>query len=241
MPHHQAHRGRHPDDAALFAPSCLPTLREAARDLAYLVTRGYTERAALKLVGDRFQLARRQRMALLRVVCSDNSLDCRRAHEVPPGRCAGRMLAVDGYNVLIAVESALSGGMLFRGRDGCIRDIASIHGSYRRVAETLPALQLLGQTLSAVHPAAVTLYFDAPVSNSGRLAALAFDEAKRHGWTWRVEAVHNPDRALIDGDAVAVTSDGIVLDHVEHWLNPMPHILQRIDPPPGVVDLWEQE
>ena len=46
-------------------------------------------------------------------------------------------------NVLITLESALGGGVLLRCRDGCLRDMASLHGTYRIVDETDPALDAL--------------------------------------------------------------------------------------------------
>ena len=45
-------------------------------------------------------------------------------------------LLIDGYNVLTTVESALAHGLLLIGRDGCMRDLASMHGSWRKVDET---------------------------------------------------------------------------------------------------------
>src|SRR5688500_10446127 len=53
MPDHRSHRGPHPEDAGLFAPAVHPTLRSAVADLSWLLTRGYADPSALKLVGDR--------------------------------------------------------------------------------------------------------------------------------------------------------------------------------------------
>jgi len=40
--------------------------------------------------------------------------------------------------------------VILAARDGAYRDMASMHGSYRKVAETLPALELLGRTIAAL-------------------------------------------------------------------------------------------
>ena len=45
---------------------------------------------------------------------------------------------------MTTIEAALSGGVILAARDGAYRDMASMHGTYRKVAETLPALELLG-------------------------------------------------------------------------------------------------
>ena len=62
----------------------------------------------------------------------------------------GAALWLDGYNVLTTIEAALAGGVILAARDGTYRDMASMHGSYRKVAETLPALELLGRTIAAL-------------------------------------------------------------------------------------------
>ncbi|MCX5769957.1 MAG: DUF434 domain-containing protein [Candidatus Hydrogenedentes bacterium] len=203
-------------------------LRKAVADLSYLLTRGYSDAAALKLVGDHYQLHARHRIALSRAACSDDAVARRKAHEVAAQDSRGRRLLIDGYNVLISVESALSGGILIRGRDGCIRDIAGIHGSYRKVVETLPALKLIGETLSGLGAAGCTWYLDAPVSNSGSLASLMREEAGQRGWPWTVEVEQNPDRILELSPEIVVTSDSIILDRAQHWLNLIPLVIAQL-------------
>ncbi len=56
---------------------------------------------------------------------------------------------VDAFNLITTVEAALAGGVLIKGRDGCLRDMASMHGSYRKVAETIPALHCIGEVMAA--------------------------------------------------------------------------------------------
>ncbi len=128
----------------------LPRLREALADFSMLLTKGYADKSSLKLVGDRFSLTQRQRLALMRAACSDQQLQSRLARQVPVGKLAGRPIAIDGYNLLITIEAALSGGLIFKGRDGCFRDLASIHGTYRKVEETIPAIQLIGDFLAQI-------------------------------------------------------------------------------------------
>ena len=69
--------------------------------------------------------------------------------EVERSALRNRPLWLDGYNVLTTVEAALGGGVILIARDGAYRDMASMHGSYRKVAETLPALKILGKLLEA--------------------------------------------------------------------------------------------
>lgn len=236
MPQRQRHRGKHPQDARLFGAKELHLLRDATADLSYLLTRGYSDAAALKLVGDHYQLHARQRAALSRAACSDQAMERRKARQVGPAEMRGRRVLIDGYNLLITAETALSGGVLIIGRDGCVRDIAGLHGSYRKVEETLPALRLAGETLAESGVAEAVWYLDAPVSNSGRLAELIRAEGERNGWPWSAEVAPDPDRILEHSGEVVVTSDSVVLDRVERWFNLLALILPKLDNP-EVVDL----
>ena len=71
MPDKRSHRGPHPDDAKLFAPEKIAHLRNAVEDFSLLLTKGYADKGALKLVGDKFSLTQRQRLAVMRSACSD--------------------------------------------------------------------------------------------------------------------------------------------------------------------------
>jgi hypothetical protein len=242
--HEDRHRGRHPGDDRLFGPDEQPALRTAVAELSWLLTRGYADASALKLVGDRHNLSSRQRQAVGRCACSDPARDVRIAHRRTRDDLAGQRLAVDGFNALIIVESALSHGLVLRGRDGALRDMASVHGSYRQVAETSFALGMLGRHLhgppgAAPHgPIAVDWYLDRPVANSGRLRAILQEMAELRGWPWTVELVQNPDAVLVDrhrADIVA-TSDAWILDHCERWFDLPASLLTTPAPPPLASD-----
>ena len=237
MGQRQNHRGKHPQDAKLFDAKWVPVLWKAVTDLSYLLTRGYAEKAARKLVGDHYQLSVRQRRAMTRAACSDASLAHRKAHLAAAEELAGRCLVIDGYNLLISVESALSRGILLRGRDGCIRDMASLHGSYRKVHETLPAVHLMGELLHKLGAAEVRWYFDAPVSNSAKLKTLLRGEAEKYGWNWHVELDHNVDRLLAASSEVVVTGDSWILDRVERWGNLMDLVVDALGLGASVIDI----
>ena len=223
----------------MFAAKWIPALRQAVADLSLLRTRGYSEKSALKLVGDRYQLNVRQRRAVLGASCDDDSLNYRSARLVPADALAGQTLGIDGYNLLITVESTLSNGVLLKGRDGAIRDLASIHRSYRRVEETYPAIHLIGNTLRELAVGRANWYFDAPISNSGKLKAMFYEEAEKSGWNWHIELVPNPDNTLAESDSVVITSDGWILDRAGRWTNLAEEILAKLNPRPRVIHLAE--
>ncbi|HMY74358.1 MAG TPA: DUF434 domain-containing protein [Blastocatellia bacterium] len=206
------HRGAHPEDEKLFAAKSLPALRQAVADLSWLLNRAYAPAASLKLVGDRFALKDRQRLAVARAACTDEQLRHRQSGALPLENVHGQTLLIDGFNLLITLEAALSGGVLIACRDGCIRDLSSVHGTYRSVAETERALLLVGETLAQVQPQTVTWLLDQPVSNSGRLAARIRELAAAGNWPWTVEVVMNPDKVLRETDQIIITSDSNILD-----------------------------
>ena len=237
MPDKRRHRGPNPQDAAAFAPDRWPDLRQAVADLSWLLGRGYAEKSALKLVGDRFSLTERQRMGVMRCACSDQALARRLAHQVPPEAIRGLGLLLDGYYVLTTVEASLAGGIILQGRDGCYRDLASMHGSFRKVNETAPALELVGRHLAELQAAAATWYLDRPVSNSGRLKTLIRQLADTRGWDWHVELVNSPDAVLIESPLIAASADSVVLDRCARWFNLARGVVQRHLPDTPVVAL----
>ncbi len=219
MSDRRRHRGKHPKDAELFAESILPDLKQAVEDYCYLLSRGYAEKAARKLCGDRYNLRTRQRIAVERTGCADADMRSRKAKCAGPRTLCGVPVMIDGYNLLITIESALSGGVLLRGRDGAIRDLASIHGSYRKVEETIPALHLIMKTLSEYSPGQVTFMLDSPVSNSGRLKVLILEQSAAHPLSVQVELLINPDQALAESPHPVISSDSWILDRCSSWIN----------------------
>ncbi len=224
MPDRRQHRGPHPEDSRLFAPEMWSVLRSAVADLCWLLDRGYAGASSLKLVGDRYALTQRQRVAVGRCSCSQAASAGRRTREVEVSQLSNRVVAIDGYNVLTTVEAALAGGVLIVGRDGVLRDMASVHGSFHKVAETLPAIELLGELLVRCGVAECLWYLDSPVSNSGRLKTLLRETAEARGWPWHIELVASPDRVLKDAGRdpaapLVATSDSAILDACGPWVD----------------------
>ncbi len=241
MPDTRSHRGPHPEDDRLFAPVVRPRLVEAVADLCWLLSRGYATPSALKLVGDRYALAARQRVAVARCACSEAERARRLAHQVDGRQVRGGRVWLDGYNVLTTIEAALGGGVVLGARDGAYRDMASMHGSYRKVAETRPALELLGRRLGELGAAQCRWYLDRSVSNSGRLKQVIEEEAASGGWRWEVELVPDPDPILSQAQEIIATADSVILDRCQSWLNLARETIAAYLPEVDVVRLWEPQ
>ncbi len=149
MPQGKVGRGPHPADLELFDACQVPVLQAATAHLSWLFSHGYAVPSSLKLVGDRFKLVSRQRTAVVRAACSDQSRAARRSRVISSEQLSGVDLEIDALNLLITVEAALAGGVVLVGRDGAYRDMASVHGSYRQVRQTCAAITIVGEFLSA--------------------------------------------------------------------------------------------
>jgi hypothetical protein len=237
VPDRRVHRGPHPEDARLFTDGVGPLLCQSTTDLRWLLSRGYAPKSALKLVGDRYGLVARQRTAVGRCACSDLQADDRRERRISSRQVRGQTLWLDGYNVLVSVEAALSGGLIIVGCDGAYRDMASMHGSYRKVSETRPALELIGRTLAALEAGPCRWYLDSPVSNSGRLMKIIREVAAQAGWDWDVELVPNPDTILSQTEHLIVTADSAVLDLCGGWFDLAKETIGREVPQAWILNL----
>jgi hypothetical protein len=219
-------RGPDPDDARLFSDAARPTLTRACAELHWLLDRGYPLLASIALVGNRHGLEARPREALRRVACTEAERVARAAKRVAWEAVTGRAVEVDGFNLLITLETAFGGGTVIAGRDGATRDLAGMRGSYRIVEATGEALDAIGRAVAEARPAGLRVWLDAPVSNSGRLRGLWVERAA--GWPCPVELVLVPDAdAAMAGAALAVSCDARVIDGAQAWCDLIGDVLTR--------------
>lgn len=237
MAHDQTQRGAHPEDASLFSSAQLGKLRAALHDYCWLLSHGYAVPSSLKLVGDRFRLTDRQRLVLMRSACTDAQRVRRQLTLRDKSQVTGNDLYVDGFNILITIESALAGGTLFVGQDGCYRDLASVHGTYRQVQTTRDAIQLIGETLVLLQIRNTIWFLDKPVSNSGRLRQTLIDIASARTWNWRIELSPSPDAELKKVTETVASTDSVILDSAEAWLHLNQHVIELHIPTATVIDL----
>ncbi|MFK7799160.1 MAG: DUF434 domain-containing protein [Aureispira sp.] len=233
------HRGKHANDDKNFADKWKPVFKEAAQDLSYLLGRAYGEKSALALVGNRYRLNKRQQRALHLMTCPAPKIATRRAKQIKPSDLKGKKVWIDGYNVLIGMEVALSGAYLFVGQDGCYRDIASVHGTYKKVEETKPALELLEQSLRQLEVAEVQWYFDRPVSNSGRLKVLLYELAKQKNAPWNIDLVFNPDKVLIEQNGLTMSADSWIVDEVDACFDLVKYTVHKYRIPATIWNLFD--
>ncbi|MBX6422510.1 DUF434 domain-containing protein [Thermosulfurimonas sp. F29] len=202
-------------------------LIRAARDFAWLLDRGYPERAALKLVGDRYDLNTGERELVLRGTVPREVARCRREKRVRPGELVGASVAVDGYNVLATLAHALRRRPLVLARDGFVRD-AERAGPRLCLSPELPRLEaLLLGFLRRYRPAFLGFYLDAPVSGSGELAArLRRSLLEPLGIPGEVLALRDAETRVLEA-AVVCTADGALVDRARRVFDLAGHLIVR--------------
>ncbi|SHM32129.1 DUF434 domain-containing protein [Flavobacterium chilense] len=120
-------RGKEASDDTLFGTEKIQLkLKGAVTDLTYFLTRGYGEKATLALVGNRYRLNSRQQQAVRGMSASQSQIEDRKSKEIQSQDLEGKEIAIDGFNVLILLESILSNAYVFKGQDGFIRDLSSL-------------------------------------------------------------------------------------------------------------------
>lgn len=211
-------RGYVPDDDRNFSLQALLTMRTASKHICYLINEGYDLKSASTFVGNHFLLSERQRLAIVRSVATEEKLRERK------GKCreitdlGGQTVWIDGFNEIITLEVMFSRSPLFRCMDSCIRDLAALRGTYRIVSETDRAIHMMLHILSVAGTKKAVILLDEPVSNSGRLKTRIAEIGEEYPLRLDIQIRRDVDKALYGKDLV-VTSDSIVLDHCDSWIN----------------------
>jgi len=206
------------DDAEFYQEKGLGRLRLASKHVRYLINEGYDLKSATRFSGNHFLLSERQRLAIMRSLCTDEQQKRRKANELAPGSLAGRNVFIDGFNTIITLEIAACGSLLLESRDGCIRDLAGLRGTYRMIPETAAAVDYIFSRLTELGAAGISFYLDEPVSNSGRLKSLIAQTGERYHVFLDIQVISDVDRTLMAAENV-ITTDSVILDHCRSWFN----------------------
>lgn len=213
----EVRRGYQPEDERAFTGEQLMLLSKAAVEMKYLLNRGYQTKNVSTFIGNHYMFSQRQRLALARTVSSEADLHMRKGKQVS-NYMEATEVHIDGFNVIITLEVALSGSPIFLCMDDTIRDLAGLRGTYRIIDKTEQAIRLIYQWLESYHIEEATFYLDAPVSNSGRLASLIREIAIEYQVKISVEVVNEVD-SLLETKENVITTDAIILNKCTSWIN----------------------
>lgn len=221
-----------------FTGSALLRLNAAREELKWLLDRGYSVDTAATFVGNHHSLTARQRNAMKRSTARENDLKLRLGKIAYPSEIKGKDILIDGFNIIITLETALSGSLLLLCSDGVLRDLAGLRGTYHLIPQTDTAVSLLLEALVGLEAASATIFLESQVSNSGRLRARILELSSTFPIKVDVLLVDDADKAL-EGRERIITGDSILLDSCVSWVNAVADIVINKVPEPFIADLSE--
>ncbi len=200
-------------------------LKDASYDLRFLLNRGYKKSVALNLVANKYLLDKGGRNYLVRKVYSDDKSRNRSSKIVDIGNIFNKTIFIDGYNVLISVETICNQeyDSLIMGDDGVLRDLKAVFGNYKINSKTENALNKIINILSRYNPACIQFFYDSPVSKSGELAKITQSKLQIHKLKGSAVTIKNVDYELVKlskkYSGIVATSDGPIIDKVRNVLD----------------------
>lgn len=231
-------RGFEESDKRFFSAKEVTRLKKAKEEIEYLIDRDYKLDSVITFVSNRYQFSNRQRECLKRVVCTSISKSLRKEKRLPIENINQQIIHIDGFNLIITIEVALSKGTLIMGSDGNIRDLAGLRGTYKVIDKTIKALELIGRCLDDNNCKKAIFYLDTPVSNSGSLKYEILESSKSWNTEVEVNLVNNADMILEKLDNV-VSSDAVIIDKSRSYFNLSREIIEKNIDEKNLIDLNE--
>jgi hypothetical protein len=184
-------------------------LEDPIHDLRFLLNRGYNKDPAIKIVADKYRLTKKQRNFLLRAVFSKEEAKEHKKKIIK--NVSGKELFVDGYNVLITVESHLKKKEIFVSDDGFVRDVSATFGKYRITKTTPKAIGMILGEIKKMGPGKVTFIFDLQVSFSGELCKMFKEKMKGLEIKGTAKTAKNTDYVIANSRGIVCTSDRAII------------------------------
>ena len=131
----------------------------------------------------------------------------------------GKNLAIDGYNVLITVESHLKKKEIFVSDDGFVRDVSATFGKYKITRTTPKAIDMTLEEIKKMRPKSVTFVFDSQVSHSGELAGMFREKMKEAGIGGTAKTAKNTDYIIAGSKGIVCTSDRAIIKKAKRVLD----------------------
>lgn len=186
-------------------------MKDAICDLRFLLNRGYNKSSAVNFVANKYKLGIKARNFLVRAVFSSLEAREHRRKRVEIKKIKGREVVLDGYNVLITVESALKGKEVILCDDGFVRDTSATFGKYKLSKVTLPAIEKIMKILKSNAVSRALFIFDSQVSFSGELCSLIRQKLTEHALNGDAVTSSCADHIITKSRGMVCSSDrGII-------------------------------
>lgn len=201
-------------------PDLREKLLQPARDIRSLLRWGYPKFATISFVADHSQLSIEERYILTRVIMLPDRVISRINKRVACTSIKDKDLLLDGYNVLLNVDSLLKKESMWFCDDGYIRDTHHYFSKAKQAESIEESIDMVLKFLSETHPKSASFLLDAQISRSGELAGLIRRKMKESGIPGEARTSKAADFELkaaggnLENNLVVATSDGIVIDSV---------------------------
>ena len=193
-------------------------LEKAAEDIRYLLDRGYPQQGAVAFVCAHYRLGEESRYLLLRTVVSREVAERRKAKFLPCNGIDGSSIVIDGYNILIGMESILEKRAYYCD-DGVIRDIKGVFRNYKTSERTETTIELILQFLKENNTSCVCFLLDSQMSKSGMLAKMIRERLRVAGLNGDARTSEHVDYDLKSSKYIVASSDGVIIDEAEKVVN----------------------
>jgi hypothetical protein len=204
------------------------SLVNAALDIRFLLDRGYPQKSAVGFVCDHYRLEGKTRYLLSRTVLSREVSEKRKAKFLPCNKIEGNSIVIDGYNIIIGMESILE-KKAYLCDDGVIRDIKGAFRSYKVSSNTEEVVRLILDFLKEMKPDNVVFLLDAQISKSGMLARMLREKIAAAGLKGDARTSKHVDYNMKHCMDIVASSDGVIIDEAGRVVNFLRCLVGRIN------------
>ncbi len=196
-------------------------MNDAATDIRYLLERGYKRNSSIRFAGDHYRLDKYDRYILARTVFSSHTSKARKKKKLHCEELKGKTLLVDGYNVLITLESMLGGERMWIADDSFLRDIQGVFNNHSNEKLTFQAVEEMLSFLLNADVKKTDVLLDSQMKHSGELAAFIRKRMKELSIKGEAKTSRNVDYDLknCQPSYVIATADGIIIDSVKNVID----------------------
>jgi len=194
------------------------SIENAALDIRYLLDRGYPQKGTVGFVCNHYRLNEEARHLLSRAVIARSVSEKRRLKFLPCDKIHGNNIIIDGYNIIIGMESILEKKAILCD-DGVVRDIKGISRNFRISENTHKAIELILSFLKDKSPSQVHFLLDSQISKSGMLSKLLREKINYYGLIGDAKTSRHVDHDLKNSQDIVATSDGVIIDSAEKVMN----------------------
>lgn len=210
-----------PESSTDFSvPDIKEKLLKPARDIRSILRWGYPKFATIRFVAEHSQLSVEERHILTRIIMPPEKVVTRIRKKVSCDGISNRDLLLDGYNVLLSIDSLMKKEPMWFCDDGYIRDTRYYFSKPGHAEDIEEAVDSVLKFLSEANPKSVTFLLDSQISHSGKLAGFIRHKLEEYGIQGGAYTSKTADFDLKtegrdpEKNLIVATSDGIVIDSV---------------------------